>query len=64
MESTGLFMTMLMIYGDASEALHGTLYGATFHIVQYLGSSHRTRKALLALGMKHYRHSTSWLVAQ
>jgi hypothetical protein len=32
LSNTGLFMTLLMIYGDASEALHGTLYGATFHI--------------------------------
>ncbi len=30
--STGLFMSLLTIYADASEALHGTLYGAIFHL--------------------------------
>lgn len=29
---TGLFMSLLSIYADASEALHGTLYGAVFHL--------------------------------
>lgn len=32
---TGLFMSLLMIYSDASEALHGTLYGAVFHLGAY-----------------------------
>ena len=32
---TGLFMSLLMIYADASEALHGTLYGAAFHLGAY-----------------------------
>lgn len=32
---TGLFMSLLMIYADASEALHGTLYGAVFHLGAY-----------------------------
>ncbi|MBQ4862854.1 hypothetical protein J8L98_14300 [Pseudoalteromonas sp. MMG013] len=30
-----LLMHVLMIYGDASEALHGTLYGALFHYGLY-----------------------------
>lgn len=33
--STGLFMSLLTIYADASEALHGTLYGAAFHLGAY-----------------------------
>lgn len=33
--NTGLFMSLLTIYGDASEALHGTLYGAAFHLGTY-----------------------------
>lgn len=33
--STGLFMSFLTIYADASEALHGTLYGAAFHLGAY-----------------------------
>lgn len=32
---TGLFMSFLTIYADASEALHGTLYGALFHFGVY-----------------------------
>lgn len=32
---TGLFMCLLTIYSDASEALHGTLYGAVFHLGAY-----------------------------
>ena len=32
---TGLFMSFLTIYADASEALHGTLYGAAFHLGAY-----------------------------
>lgn len=32
---TGLFMSLLTIYADASEALHGTLYGALFHLGTY-----------------------------
>lgn len=32
---TGLFMSLLAIYSDASEALHGTLYGALFHFGVY-----------------------------
>lgn len=31
-KASGLFMTLLTIYADASEALHGTLYGALFHL--------------------------------
>ncbi|MEQ4659612.1 DUF5677 domain-containing protein [Providencia manganoxydans] len=30
-----LLLHVLMIYGDASEALHGTLYGALFHLGTY-----------------------------
>ena len=33
--NTGLFMSLLAIYADASEALHGTLYGAVFHLGAY-----------------------------
>lgn len=33
--NTGLFMSLLTIYADASEALHGTLYGASFHLGTY-----------------------------
>lgn len=32
---TGLFISLLTIYADASEALHGTLYGAVFHLGAY-----------------------------
>ena len=32
---TGLFMSLLTIYADASEASHGTLYGALFHLGTY-----------------------------
>lgn len=32
---TGLFMSLLTVYADASEALHGTLYGAVFHLGAY-----------------------------
>jgi hypothetical protein len=33
--NTGLFMSFLTVYADASEALHGTLYGAAFHLGAY-----------------------------
>ncbi|MFC7518466.1 DUF5677 domain-containing protein [Herbaspirillum sp. GCM10030257] len=36
--NTGLFMSLLTIYADASEALHGTLYGAAFHLGTYEAS--------------------------
>lgn len=32
---SGLFLPLLTIYADASEALHGTLYGAAFHLGAY-----------------------------
>lgn len=32
---TGLFMCLITVYTDASEALHGTLYGAVFHLGAY-----------------------------
>ena len=35
LSGTGLFISLLTIYGDASEALHGTLYGAIFHLGAY-----------------------------
>lgn len=34
-KGSGLFMALLTIYADASEALHGTLYGALFHLGVY-----------------------------
>lgn len=33
--NTGLFMSLLAIYANASEALHGTIYGAIFHLSTY-----------------------------
>lgn len=33
--NTGLFMSLLAIYANASEALHGTIYGAVFHLGTY-----------------------------
>jgi hypothetical protein len=30
-----LMMTLVAIYDDGSEALHGTLYGCTFHLGMY-----------------------------
>ena len=30
-----LFLPLLTVYGDASEALHGTLYGSAFHLGTY-----------------------------
>ncbi|MFM0161346.1 DUF5677 domain-containing protein [Paraburkholderia sediminicola] len=33
--NSGLFVSLLTIYADASEALHGTLYGAAFHLGVY-----------------------------
>lgn len=35
MTGQNLFIHMMMIYGDASEALHGTLYGSLFHLGVY-----------------------------
>jgi hypothetical protein len=32
---TGLFISLLTIYADASEALHGTIYGSVFHLGAY-----------------------------
>lgn len=34
-KTSGLFMALLTIYTDASEALHGTLYGSLFHLGVY-----------------------------
>lgn len=51
---TGLFMSLLVIYADASEALHGTLYGAVFHLGVYdIGSVPSDQK-----GLDRHRHST------
>ena len=45
--STGLFVSLLTIYGDASEALHGTLYGAIFHLGAYdFGSAPHDQESL------------------
>lgn len=35
MTGQNLFIHLMMIYGDASEALHGTLYGSLFHLGVY-----------------------------
>lgn len=44
---TGLFVSLLAIYSDASEALHGTLYGAAFHLGAYdVGSVPNSQEAL------------------
>lgn len=44
---TGLFMSLLAIYSDASEALHGTLYGAVFHLGAYdVGSIPNSQETL------------------
>ena len=46
---TGLFMCLLTIYSDASEALHGTLYGAVFHLGAYdAGAVPQDQQALLS----------------
>lgn len=51
---TGLFMSLLMIYADASEALHGTLYGAAFHLGAYdIGAVPHDQQSL-----DHHRYST------
>lgn len=51
---TGLFMTLLTIYADASEALHGTLYGAVFHLGGYdVGAVPSDQESL-----DRHRHST------
>lgn len=52
--STGLFISLLTIYGDASEAIHGTLYGALFHMGTYdFGSIPHDQQSL-----DRHRHST------
>lgn len=51
---TGLFMSLLTIYSDASEALHGTLYGASFHLGVYdIGSIPNNQETL-----DRHRHAT------
>lgn len=41
-----LMFAVLGIYDDASEALHGTIYGATFHIGHYFGKVPESKKEL------------------
>lgn len=54
LEKTGLFMSLLAIYADASEALHGTLYGAVFHLGTYsIGSLPTDQESL-----DRHRHET------
>ena len=51
---TGLFMSLLTIYADASEALHGTLYGAVFHLGAYdVGAVPSNQESL-----DRHRHTT------
>ena len=51
---TGLFMSLRTIYADASEALHGTLYGAVFHLGAYdIGAVPNDQQSL-----DRHRHST------
>lgn len=51
--NTGLFMSLLTIYADASEALHGTLYGAVFHLGAYQASPPHDQASL-----DQHRHQT------
>lgn len=51
--NTGLFMSLLTIYADASEALHGTLYGAAFHLGAYQASPPHDQESL-----DQHRHQT------
>ncbi|QIM50042.1 hypothetical protein G9Q38_13105 [Pusillimonas sp. DMV24BSW_D] len=51
--NTGLFMSLLTIYADASEALHGTLYGAAFHLGAYKASPPHDQASL-----DQHRHQT------
>lgn len=51
--NTGLFMSLLTIYADASEALHGTLYGAAFHLGAYLALPPHDQASL-----DQHRHQT------
>ena len=51
--NTGLFMSLLTIYADASEALHGTLYGAAFHLGAYQASPPHDQASL-----DQHRHQT------
>lgn len=51
---TGLFVSLLTIYADASEALHGTLYGSVFHLGAYDAGAVPTDQASL----DRYRHTT------
>ena len=54
LERTGLFMSLITIYADASEALHGTIYGAVFHLGAYnIGSVPTDQESL-----DRHRHAT------
>lgn len=54
LKRTGLFMSLLTIYADASEALHGTLYGAVFHLGAYNVGSEPTDQ----VSLDRHRHAT------
>ena len=41
-----LMFAVLGIYDDASEALHGTIYGTTFHIGHYFGKIPQSKNEL------------------
>jgi len=43
-----LMIAMLAIYDDASEALHGTLYGTIFHIGIFSAGSSRTKSKIVS----------------
>jgi hypothetical protein len=48
MTGQNLFIHIMMIYGDASEALHGTLYGSLFHLGVYnIGSVPSDQESLI-----------------
>lgn len=57
LSNTGLFMSLLTIYADASEALHGTLYGATFHLGTYEASPPQDQVSL----EQHFHQTVSAL---
>lgn len=54
-ECYGIFISILAIYSDASEAIHGTLYGALFHLGTYSPTSRPHDQASL----DRHRHATA-----
>ena len=63
--NTGLFMSLLTIYADASEALHGTLYGSLFHLGVYdFRAVPHDQESLIATDTQPCRACISWLVEQ